>query len=310
MKAIVQNEFGDVDVLLFQDVPDPLVGRDQILVRNKAIGVNPVDWKTRAGYLKNDLPHYFPLTIGWDAAGEVVSVGSAVEGFAPGDEVMGYLRKDYIQHGTYAELTAAPDRGLAHKPAGIDFAQAAALPLAGLTALQALKAVNVGKGDTVLVHAASGGVGHLAVQIARELGATKIIGTASERNRDFVQSLGAQPIPYGAGLREALAEAVDGDGKVDAVIDLVGGEALEISPTLVHDPTRHVSIVDSKAVHDQGGKYVFVKPNVEQLSWLGKLAADGRLHVEIQQSFPLAQAADAHRLLEQGHTRGKLVLTV
>lgn len=162
MKAIAQNEFGDASVLSLQELPDPLVGPDQVLVKVRAASLNPVDWKIRAGYLQGALPHHFPLIPGWDAAGVVVAAGPAVQGYAPGDEVFGYLRKDHVQNGTYAELVAAPERGLAHKPASVSFEQAASLPLAGLTALQSLKAVKVGPGDTVLVHAASGGVGHLA----------------------------------------------------------------------------------------------------------------------------------------------------
>jgi len=216
---------------------------------------------------------------------------------------MAYARKDTIEHGTYAELVCVVDRAVARKPAALSFAQAAALPLAGLTALQALEAVGVGKGDTVLVHAAAGGVGHLAVQLARTLGADEVIGTASPRNHDFVRSLGATPVAYGDRL---VAEV----GAVDAVVDTVGGQALAQSACLVRDPARLVSITDAQAVLRHGGRYVFVRPDGAGLARLGELAETGALRIEVQQEFPLAAAADAHRLIQDGHVRGKLVLTV
>jgi NADPH:quinone reductase-like Zn-dependent oxidoreductase len=310
MKGIAQNEFGSADVLTVQELPEPLVGPDSVLVRVRAAGVNPVDYKIREGYLKGFLPHYFPLIPGWDLAGVVEAAGpAAAGGLAPGDEVVAYARKDYVQHGTYAELVAVPDRGIARKPRSLDFAQAAGLPLAGLTALQALRAAGVERGAQVLVHAAAGGVGHLAIQIAHALGAGRVIGTASERNHDYLRSLGAEPISYGEGLPERLAELVGGDGKVDAAVDFVGGQALEVSPELVRDRARVVSIVDP-SVLQRGGGYVFVRPDSAQLGWLGELADAGKLRVDVQETFKLDQAAEAHRTLEEGHVRGKIVLAV
>ena len=279
-----------------------------MLVRVAAAGVNPVDYKIRQGHLRERFPHHVPLIPGWDVAGTVEQVGPAVTEFAPGEEVLGYVRKDHVQWGTYAELVAAPVRTLAHRPPGLEVVTAAALPLAGLTALQALRATGAGPGDTVLVHAASGGVGHLAVQVARELGAIRVLGTSSERNADFVKSLGADPVAYGPGLGDRVAELVGGDGRVDVAVDFIGGEALAASPALVRDPARHVSVVDPAPVLEQGGRYVFVRPDAEGLGWLAERVADGRIIVEIQQVFDLAAAPDAHRLLEEGHVRGKLVL--
>jgi NADPH:quinone reductase-like Zn-dependent oxidoreductase len=276
--------------------------------------VNSVDGKIRSGYLRGTFPHYLPLIPGWDVAGVVLAVGPAVADYAPGDEVMGYVRKDYLQHGSYAERLAAPERTLAHKPPSLSFEVAGSLPLVGLTALQALRAADVRAGDTVLVHAAAGGVGHLAIQLARELGAARVIGTASEDNHEFVRSLGGEPVVYGDGLVDRVAAMVGGGGKVDAVLDLVGGDASAVSPQLVRQLDRHVSIVNPQAIQQgviaQGGRYVFVKPNHDQLEWLGQLAASAKLHVEIQQTFPLEQASDAHREIDLGHVRGKLVLTV
>jgi NADPH:quinone reductase-like Zn-dependent oxidoreductase len=309
MRAITLNEFGGPDVLRMQELPDPVPGPDGVVVRVRAAGVNPVDYKIRAGHLKGAFPYHLPLVPGWDVAGVVEAVGPAVTRFAVGDEVMAYARKDHIQWGTYAELVRVREESAAHKPAALTFAQAGALPLAGLTALQSLNAVDVGPADVVLVHAAAGGVGHLAVQIARALGAVRVIGTASLPNHDFLWSLGADAIEYGPDLPERLAKFAGGDGRVDAATDYVGGQSLEQSPALVRSATRHVSVVDPK-VKEQGGRYVFVRPNGGQLKALGELATDGRLRVEVTREFPLEQAAEAHRLLEEGHVRGKIVLTV
>ncbi|MEW2383115.1 NADP-dependent oxidoreductase [Micromonospora sp. NPDC047707] len=173
MKAIAIDEYGPADLLTVRELPDPPVGPDVVLVQVRAAGVNPVDWKVREGYLAGAFPSHFPLVPGWDAAGVVAAVGPAVTGFAVGDEVVGYVRRDHIQYGTYAELVPAPERTLAAKPVQVSWAEAAGLPLAGLTAYQALQLGRAGAGDTVLVHGASGGVGHLAVQIARALGADR-----------------------------------------------------------------------------------------------------------------------------------------
>lgn len=310
MKAIAFTEFGDADVMSLQELPDPLLGPDQVLVEVEAAGVNPVDFKIRAGYLQGLLPHHLPLIPGWDVAGVVRAVGIGVTDWKPGDEVLAYARKDHVQFGSYAELIALPDRMIARKPSNVDFVTAAALPLAGLTALQSLKAVGTGPGDVVLVHAAAGGVGHLQVQIARELGAARVLGTASPRNHDFVRSLGAEPVAYGDALVDAVSELVGGDGEVDVVIDNVGGVAFDQSLRLVRDRARMTSIVDGPRALEHGVINTWARPNAEQTQWLVDLVAAGSLRVEVQQTFPLAEAVKAHRLLEGGHVRGKVVLTV
>ncbi|WP_305782579.1 NADP-dependent oxidoreductase [Symbioplanes lichenis] len=308
MKAIALDEYGDADVLQWRDLPDPHVGMDSVRIRVRAAGVNPVDAGIRAGALWSAYPHHTPLIPGWDVAGVVDTVGPAVTRFKPGDEVMAYARKDTVQHGTYAELVTVAEPAVAHKPAALTFAQAGGLPLAGLTAYQALAALRVGPGDVVLVHAAAGGVGHLAVQIARALGAARVIGTASAANHDFLRGLGCEPIPYGDTLPDDLADLAGGDGRVDAALDLVGGSALKQSAALVRSPARHASIVDP-AVKEQGGRYVFVRPDGLMLEGLADLAIVGKLCVEVSREVPLARAAEAHRLIEQRHVRGKIVLT-
>jgi NADPH:quinone reductase-like Zn-dependent oxidoreductase len=310
MKAVALTEYGEPDVLSVHELPDPLVGPDYVLVQVRAAGVNPVDFKIRRGFLRGAFPHHEPLIPGWDVAGVLRAVGPAVTRFAEGDEVIGYIRKDHVQHGSYAELVAAADRMLARKPASLSWAQAGALPLAGLTALQSLRAAGIVSGDVVLVHAAAGGVGHLAVQLARTLGAARVIGTASERNHEFLRSFGAEPVPYGSDLAERVSELVGGDGRIDIALDFVGGDALDNSWSLVRDPARVVSIIDPKAVLAGGGCYVFVHADSEQLGWLAGLADAGTLRIELQQTFPLEQAAEAHTMLEGGHVRGKLALTI
>ncbi|WP_174531338.1 NADP-dependent oxidoreductase [Micromonospora maritima] len=308
MKAIAIDAYGPADRLTLRELPTPPVGPDTVLVRVRAAGVNPVDWKVREGHLDGAFPSHFPLVPGWDAAGVVEAVGPAVSGFAVGDEVIGYVRRDDVQHGTYAELVPAPERCLADKPVRASWPEAGGLPLAGLTAYQALQLARTGAGDTVLVHGASGGVGHLAVQVARALGADRVIGTASEANHDFVRSLGAEPVAYGEGLRDRV-RAVAPDG-VDVVLDLFGGDALDVSAELVDRPARMISTADPEHVTRLGGTYLFVKPSAADLAVLAGLVDAGRLTVHVARTFPLAEVAEAHRLVEAGHVRGKVVLTV
>ncbi|WP_369132068.1 NADP-dependent oxidoreductase [Modestobacter sp. I12A-02662] len=306
MKGIAFDRFGDADVLeLRDDLPEPPVGPDTVLVRSRAAGVNPVDMAIRAGYLAGAYPHHFPIVPGWDLAGVVEAVGPAVVDFAPGDEVFGYLRRDDVQWGTAAELVPAPQRCLAHKPSSLSFTEAGAVPLAGLTAYQALtEALAVGEGDRVLVHRAAGGVGFFAVQIAAALGA-HVIGTASPRNHAFLADAGAaEVLDYSAGpISEQLSEPVD------AVLDLIGGPALADAPKQVRDVARIASIVDP-VVNEMGGRYVFVRPERHDLEELARMADAGQLRVVIAKAFPLAQTAQAQELVAGGHVRGKVVVTL
>ncbi|MFC8453602.1 NADP-dependent oxidoreductase [Kitasatospora sp. NPDC057223] len=307
MKAIAIRQYGGPEVVEFTDLPDPKLGPDSVLVHVRAAGVNPVDWKVREGHLDGILDAHFPLVMGWDLAGVVRAVGGAVTEFAAGDEVIGYVRKDSVEHGTYAELVSAPVRTLARKPSALDWAQAGGLPLAGLTAYQALvRALRVRSGETVLVHAAAGGVGHLAVQIAVALGA-RVIGTAGTRNHDYLRGLGAEPVEYGEGLADRVRALAPGG--VDAALDLVGGDAVAVSATLVADPARIASIADYGVVA-HGGHYVWCRPDAEDLAALARLADEGSLTVTVASTFPLAQAASAQALSAEGRTRGKIVLLV
>ncbi len=293
MKAIVIHEFGGREQLRLEDRPEPKLLPDGVRIRIHAAGVNPVDWKTREGRQEPRFPHVFPVILGWDAAGVVEEAGAAARWFAPGDEVFAYCRKHFIGEGCYAEQVVVPDGFVARKPASLSFEEAAAVPLAGLTAYQCLvERLQVKPNETVLIHAAAGGVGHFAVQIARELGA-RPIGTASERNHDFLRQLGC-------------VEVVDyRDGafpRVDAALDVIGGETLERTLEVAG---RTVSIVQPVA-----GRFHYVRPDGGELSLLTGWIEEGRLRPHVQEVVPLAEAARAHELLEDGHVRGKIVLRV
>ncbi|MFJ4106021.1 NADP-dependent oxidoreductase [Oerskovia enterophila] len=307
MRAITYSRFGGADFLELSELPTPKVGPDTVLVRVKATSVNPVDWKVREGYLDAIMDTTFPVVPGWDVAGVVERVGLDTPELSVGDEVFGYVRKDVVSGGTTAELVAAPVRTLARKPASWTWEQAAGAPLAGLTALQTIDRAGVTSGQTVLVHAAAGGVGSMAVQIAVARGA-RVIGTASERNHEYLRSLGAEPVTYGDGLAERVRSlAPDG---VDVVLDYIGGEALATTPDVLREGGTVASVVDAAARDELGGHYVWVRPDVEGLTELARLADAGQLTVDVAEVYDLADAAKAHEASRTGHVRGKVVITV
>ncbi|MEI7031442.1 NADP-dependent oxidoreductase [Streptomyces pratensis] len=307
MKAISYPTYGSEDVMEYGERPDPTVGPDSVLVKVRAAAVNPVDRKAREGHLDGAIEAVFPVIPGWDVSGVVVQPGVAVDEFAVGDEVIGYVREDFLSRGTFAEYVAAPVRTLARKPLSLSFEEAAGLPLAGLTAYQVLhRTLKVRSGDTVLIHAAAGGVGSLAVQIARHTGC-RVIGSASARNHDHLRSLGAEPVEYGEGLADRLRELAPQG--IDAAFDTVGGDALRVSAETLVPDGRLASIVDSE-VFSYGGRYAFVRPDATDLAHLAELAEQGVVTVHVDRVFPLEQAAEAHRLNAEGRTRGKIVVTV
>lgn len=305
MRAIATNRFGGNDVLELTEVPDPIVGPDTVLVRTKAVGLNPVDWKSVRGGLKERFPNHFPLVPCWDVAGVVEKVGPAVTEFVPGDEVMAYDREDHVQWGTLAELVGVPIRCVASKAPALGWAEAGALPLAGLTAYQCVMAAGIGPGDSVLVHAASGGVGSFAVQFASWAGA-RVLGTAGTVNHDYVRGLGAEPVAYGDDLVRTVRELVP-EG-VSVIIDLVGGDALEATLDLGGDDLRLVSVTNPDRVKALGGRYIFVRPNAEQLAELGRFAVEGSLRIHVRETFPFERAVDALARVEEGHGPGKVVV--
>jgi len=293
------------DPLELGELPDPLVGPGEVLVEVRSAGVNPVEAKIAGGGLDGMLNATFPVVPGWDVAGVVREIGPDTPEFFPGDEVIAYARKDWVQAGTFAELVTVPVRALARKPAELGWDEAAGLPLAGQTAYRTLKRLEVGEGTTLLIHAAAGGVGLLAVQIARELGAT-VIGTASEANHDRLRELGATPVTYGAGLADRV-RALAPDG-VDAVADFVGG-VVEDTIAVLAGGGRHASVADP-SVREHGGTWVWVRPDGKELQWLADLAERGGLTVDVAGTYPLEAVGEAFARSQEGHVRGKLVIRV
>lgn len=315
MHAVAISQFGDDAVLVHTELPRPVPGEGEVLVRIRAAGVNPVDWKIREGWLKDFIPVQFPAILGWDMAGEVVANGFAARRFTPGEAVYAYARRPAIAHGTYAEYIALPEAYLARKPANVSFEEAAGVPLAGLTAWQSLfDAAQLKAGESVLVLGASGGVGTFAVQLARIAGA-KVVGVASARNHAYLQELGAaHAVDY---RQEDWTEAVRAavPGGVDVILDCVGGPSFHASAPALRPGGRVVSICESGAAELFASNhatfaYVFVEPNSRQLDEMRGLIESGQLRAPVSQSFPLEEAPAAHRAMQTGHTRAKIVLKV
>lgn len=308
MKAISYRRYGGPEVLEYGELPDPKVGPDEVLVRVRAAAVNPVDWKAQAGYLDGMIDAVFPVVPGWDVSGVVVRPGVSVTEWAEGDEVMGYVREDFLAHGTFAEYVAAPVRTLARKPRNLSFEEAAALPLAGLTAYQALRtALSVREGETVLVLAAAGRVGSMAVQIARHLGC-RVLGAVRESGRERVTALGGEPVLFDEQTftREVRELAPQG---VDAVLDTLGGPFLPHAAKLLAPGGRLASVADGEVLA-LGGRYFWVRPDAADLAALADLADEGILDVRVAKTFPLERAADAQRANAEGGLQGKVVVTV
>ncbi|KZO58528.1 NADPH:quinone reductase [Dietzia maris] len=308
MRAVQQQTLGEPDVLAVVDLPRPTPRTNEVLIRVEAASVNPTDWKHRAtgGFLGEP-----PFVLGWDLSGVVEEVGIGVARFSPGDEVFGMLSYPF-GHGAHAEYVAAPAAWFAPKPASLDHVQAAALPLVSLTAWQALvENARIQPGQRVLIHAAAGGVGHVAVQLAKARGA-HVIGTASSEKHDFLREIGVdEPIDY----REVdIAEAVS---DVDAVLDTIGGDTslaslrtlrpggivVSILPVGSDDLYREAERLGVRAVR------MLVDASRHDLVSITDLVEQGSLRATISEVFPLEQVAEAHRRGETGRTTGKMVLT-
>ncbi len=309
MKTIRQETLGGPEVLELVDVERPEPRPTEVLVRVTAAGVNPVDWKTRANGAFLGQP---PFTVGWDVAGVVETLGRGVTRFEPGDRVFGMPRFP-AEAAAYAEYVTSPSRQLARIPEGLSDVEAAALPLAGLTAWQALvETAGIGPGQRVLILGAAGGVGHLAVQIAKARGAY-VIGTASAAKHAFLAELGVdEAIDYRS---EAVEERIR---DADVLLDLVGGDGTAAALSALRDRGLAM-IVPSAAALDAlrehaGGRVrvtgILVEPDRAGLEELAALVADGRLRPHVAETFPLAEAGRAHEVGEQGRTTGKLVLRI
>ncbi|MFQ4149478.1 NADP-dependent oxidoreductase [Arthrobacter sp. LAPM80] len=304
MKAMTYNKYGGTEVLKQAVTPIPKVAPGSVLIRVKAAGVNPVDWKIMGGGLDGIMDVNFPVIPGWDVAGVVEAVGFDTPEFKVGDEVFSYGRRDTVKGGTFAELVALPASIVTHKPSNLSWVQAAALPLTGLTAQRTLDALGLLAGSTLLIHNGSGSVGRSCIQLAVTDG-VRVIATASAKNHARLRELGAEPVDYGTGLVDRV-RALAPDG-VDAVADFIGG-VLDDSLAALKDGGRHASIAD-RTVLSHGGQYIWVRPGTGELERLSLLVEDGTLSVDVAQTFPLQEAASAFEASMSGHGSGKIVLT-
>jgi NADPH:quinone reductase-like Zn-dependent oxidoreductase len=308
MRAVRIHAYGDPSVLQYEEAPDPTIGRDDVLVRVHAAAVNPVDWAIRYGYLAQWFSHSLPLILGCDVSGEVEAIGGDVVECAVGDEV--YARTDLVGDGTYAEYVAVRAADVAPKPPGLDHVQAAAIPHAALTAWQALfDHGQLAEGQMVLIHAAAGGVGSFAVQLAKWRGA-KVVGTASANHLAFLDRLGVdEAIDYTAVHFEDVVK------EADVVLDAVGGETQKRSWTVLKPGGVLVSLVEppseeTAAAHGVRVAMVATRANASQLTELAGLVSSGALEPFVSTVLPLAEVREAHRLSETRHTQGKIVLQV
>jgi NADPH:quinone reductase-like Zn-dependent oxidoreductase len=317
MRAAVIDRYGGVDGFAIREVETPAPGPGQLLVRVRAAGVNPVDWKIRQGSLRFVKPARFPLILGYDVAGEVEAVGAEVSAFEPGDPVFALV--DSSHGGGYAEFVLVGEGAAAPKPERLSFEEAAAVPVAGLTALQALRDKGeLAEGERLLVHGAAGGVGHLAVQIGKALGA-RVTGVASARNQEFLRELGA-----GRGIDYEQEDFRTDDETFHVIFDTVGTGSLRECDLILEEGGVYVTTAVGPVLFLQsvisgiGGLFgptrrsrsIIVKPSGPDLAQLGRLIDTGKLRPHVEEVFRLERVADAHSYSESGHVRGKLVISL
>jgi NADPH:quinone reductase-like Zn-dependent oxidoreductase len=301
MKAVQYTEFGGPEVLKLVDLPDPHAAPGQIRVKVRAVGINPIDWKQRRG---GPFGGELPQTTGRDVAGVVDELGDGVRDIALGDRVFGFA----IGNTAAAELALLAD--YAPIRSSLDFAHAAALPIAIETATRCLELLDVNENTTLLINGAAGAVGSSAVQLARARGA-HVIGTASPDNHDYLRSLGAEPTTYGNGLEQRV-RTIAPDG-IDAALDAAGGDALPTLVNLTGSPGRVITIADPEGAQLHGVRMSGgpgTKRAVHALTDIAALIEAGQFRLPVQQTFKLDQIGEAHRVSESGHVRGKLVVLV
>ncbi|MFJ9086027.1 NADP-dependent oxidoreductase [Streptomyces sp. NPDC102384] len=304
MRAVRFHEYGGIDVLRVEDAPRPVPAADQVLVEVRAAGIQPGEVSIRTGFLHERWPATFPSGQGSDLAGVVVEVGSHVRDFGVGDEVIGFTHR----RASHAEYVVVDDVNLVHRPSGLPWDVAGSLYVAGSTAYACVWAVDLRPGDTVVVSGAAGGVGSMAVQLARRQGVT-VIGLASEPHHGWLKEKGVIPLAYGDGVRERIREAA-GDGGVDAFIDTFGTGYVELAVELGVRPERINTIRDWKVAGRVGARTYGegAAASAVVLGELARLAARGELEVPIARTYPLEEVGDAFRELERRHTHGKIVL--
>jgi len=306
-KAVRFDDYGDIDVLEVRDVPRPVPAHGEVLVAVKAAGINPGEAMIRRGALHDRWPATFPSGQGSDFAGVVAELGEGVDGFAEGDEVIGFSDR----RSSHAEFVTVPAAQLTSKPPAVPWEVAGGLYVAGATAYAAVRSVNLKKGDTVAISGAAGGVGAIAVQLAKRSGAT-VLGIAGPANDDWLSAHGAIPVNYGDELADRL-RAASPTGRVDAFLDLFGGGYVELAVNeLGIAPDRVDTIIDFAAAERFGVKLEgsAEASSAAVLAELAELIAAGGLEVPIARVFPLDEVRDAYRALEQRHTRGKLILSI
>ncbi|MBM7845066.1 NADP-dependent oxidoreductase [Herpetosiphon giganteus] len=309
MKAVQIKRYGGIDELVQAEIERPAPAADQVLIKVHAIGINPVDYKVRAGYIPDFFGNdTFPLVLGWDVAGTIAEVGANVSQWQVGDAVYGMVNFP-TPAGAYAEYVLAPASEVAAKPASLSFEAAAAVPLVALTAWQAFDLVGLQAGDRALIHAAAGGVGHVAVQLAKLRGA-HVIATASARNEGFVRELGVdQFVDYTAAPFEQQIEPVN------VVFDTVGGEVQARSYAVLKPHAGLVTIVgsppaDLAAAHAGKSLSHLVQANQTQLTAIAQLIDSQQLRIEVEHVFGFAELAAAHERMQSNRVRGKIVVKV
>jgi NADPH:quinone reductase-like Zn-dependent oxidoreductase len=303
MKAVRFEQYGDIDVLEVVDVERPTPGAGETLIRVKAAGTNPGEASIRKGLMHERFPATFPSGQGTDFAGVVEEVGENVQSFSPGDEVIGYTDNRASQ----AEFVVVPSEHVTAKPAEVPWEVAGALHVAGATAVAAVRAVAPRSGDHVVVSGAAGGVGSIAVQLARRTGA-EVFGIAGEHNHEWLREHGVIPVDYGEDLADQLQEAAA--HQIDAFIDTFGGGYVELAINLGVAPERIDTIIDFEAAQRYGVKTEGnqAAAGADTLAELASLIVQHQLEVPIAATYPLDRVHDAYRELEQRHTRGKIVL--
>jgi NADPH2:quinone reductase len=303
-KAFGFPTYGGPDVQEVLDVDKPAPGAGELLVAVRAAGVNPVDWKIRQGYLAEFVPLTLPAVLGQEVAGVVEEVGQDVEGFSVHDEILGSVAPG---SGGYAEYTLVTASTATKKPPQVSFTDAAALPVAAGTAYDAVGQLELSEGETLLINGIGGGVGVAAAQLARDYGVF-VIGTGSESKRELAESLGATLVTYGDGVADRVREIMP-DG-VDAILDLVGGDALRSVADLVSDRSRVLTTTDPTAAAELGAGGVERDRSGVVLAEIVQLVADGKLDPHVSDVVPLDRADEALASVEAGHTRGKVVISV
>lgn len=300
-KSYVHTAFGGPETQQFLDLPVPVPGAKQLLIKVRAAGVNPADWKRRANFSGAAAPLTAPQTMGIEAAGVVEGIGEGVDGFAVGDEVFGSV----AGQGAWGEYSVLDAAIAAHKPANVSFADAATLPVAAATAYDGIRQLNLGKGQTLLVIGAGGGVGIAAVQMAVAEG-VRVIGTASESKKGLVSSVGAVHVAYGPGVVDRIKEVAP-EG-VDGIYDTVGGDALREVASLAPSGSKIITAADGAAAAEFGGDRVDRSRNTAVLDAVAALTEAGTLKPFVTATFPLDQIGEALALVESGHATGKVVI--